>query len=223
MDAFLKCKTTTVLVLVNGLVYCMNSAGNQTYPNRQFGSKDTKLMNLVQTAFYHMNYSHFIYNMMSLIYKGHQFEKQMGSAKFGFTALILICLSNFLIAVASLSEYLYPLGSAQVGFSALIFSLKVLLNKEFHSLNNATWMEWFVVPILFPERKVIVGLFCAILAGCMYIHAEDILRTFTEPANPNPQHRDGEENLTWVCPHCSATNGVYLEVCGGCHGPRMGC
>jgi hypothetical protein len=84
-------------------------------------------------------------------------EPQMGSAMFGFTALVLAFLSHSLIVIiATISEYAYPAGNAQVGFSAVVLSLKVLVNKpddHLHGgLNDVGWMEAFVVPFLFPDR-----------------------------------------------------------------------
>jgi hypothetical protein len=223
MEALLKFKATAVLVLVNCLV--MIYYGNTQIPH--FSLQEMGLMKLVQTAFYHMNRIHFTYNTASLICKGMRLEQQMGSAMFGFTALALTFLSHSLIAmIASISEYAYPAGNAQVGFSAVVLSLKVLVNElddELHGgLKDVGWMEGFVVPFLFPDRTVIVGLFCGVLAGYIYIH---VMELFVRCLNGNVPadigFHDYSDNLSWVCPSCAVTNGVYFENCDNCSQSRI--
>lgn len=181
-------------------------------------------MKLVQTSFYHMNHIHFTYNTVSLICKGMQLEPQMGSAMFGFTVLVLAFLSHSLIAIiAFLSEYAYPAGSAQVGFSAVVLSLKVLVNKlndHLHGgLNDVGWMEALVVPFLFPGRAVIVGIFCGVLAGCIYLQIRELFVWFCI-RNFGPARPESSDPLIWLCPSCGVRNGVFLTHCHNCHQPR---
>jgi len=182
-------------------------------------------MKLVQTSFYHMNRIHFTYNTVSLICKGTQLEQQMGSAMFGFTALVLAFLSHSLIAIiASISEYAYPAGNAQVGFSAVLLSLKVLVNKldnHVHGgLNGVGWMEGFVVPFLFPDRAVIVGILCGVLAGYIYLHIKELFLFCCKKCfgYARPELSDP---LIWLCPSCKVRNGVFLEHCHNCHQSRV--
>lgn len=224
MESLLKFKATATLVLVNCLVMIY-------YDNTQIphcALKEIGSMKLVQTAFYHMNRIHFTYNTVSLIWKGMWLEQQIGSAMFGITTLVLAFLSQILIAMlASISEYIYPVGNAQVGFSAVIFSLKVLVNEldgEFHGgLNAVCWIEGFVVPFLFPDRAVIVGLLCGFLAGYLYIYVMEELVPFLNsniPADFGLPCKDYSECLSWICPSCENRNGVYFEKCNNCSQSR---
>jgi len=221
METFMKFKATAVLVLVNGLamVFCNNTQ----IPHVDL--KEISVMKLVQTSFYHMNRIHFTYNTVSLICKGTQLEQQMGSAMFGFTALVLAFLSHSLIAIiASISEYAYPAGNAQVGFSAVVLSLKVLVNKldnHVHGgLNGVGWMEGFVVPFLFPDRAVIVGILCGVLAGYIYLHIKELFLFCCKKCfgYARPELSDP---LIWLCPSCKVRNGVFLEHCHNCHQSRV--
>lgn len=224
MEALLKFKATAALVLLNCLAMLYHN--NAQIPH--FVLKEMGLMKLVQTAFYHMNCIHFSYNTASLICKGTRLEQKLGSAMFGFTALVLVFLSHSLIAIiASISEYVYPAGNAQVGFSAVVLSLKVLVNEldgQLHGgLNDVGWMEGFVVPFLFPDRAVIVGLFCGVLAGYTYIHGMKLFAprlNYKDPADfglPCPLYL---ESLRWVCPSCNVPNGVFIEKCDNCSQSR---
>eukprot|EP00253_Pinus_taeda_P013600 PITA_13600 len=221
METLLKFKATAVLLLVNILVmlYC----NNEQIPHGSI--KEMSLMKLVQTSFYHMNHIHFTYNTVSLICKGMQLEPLMGSAMFGFTVLVLAFLSHSLIAiVASMSEYAYPAGSAQVGFSAVVVSLKVLVNKlgdHLHGgLNDVFWMEALVVPFLFPDRSVIVGIFCGVLAGYIYLYIKDLFVWFCT-RNLGGARPESSDHLIWLCPSCGVRNGVFLTHCHNCHLPRV--
>lgn len=224
MESLLKFKATAALVLVNCLV--MIYYDNTQIPN--FALKEMGSMKLVQTAFYHMNRLHFTYNTMSLICKGMWLEQQMGSAMFGFATLALAFLSQTLIAVlASISEYIYPAGNAHVGFSAVIFSLKVLVNElddEPHGgLNAVCWIEGFVVPFLFPDRAIIVGLLCGFVAGYIYIYVTELLVPFLDgniPADFGLPYKDYSDSLSWICPSCENKNGVYFEKCNNCSQAR---
>ena len=94
-------------------------------------------MKFVQTSFYHMNHIHFTYKTMSLIHKRMQLETNMGNTMLGFIVLVLALLSHSLIAIiVSMSDYTYPSGSTQVGFSTVPFHF---------------------------DRAVIVGILCGVL------------------------------------------------------------
>jgi hypothetical protein len=151
-------------------------------------------------------------------------EPQMGSAMFGFTALILAFLSHSLIVIiATISEYAYPAGNAQVGFSAVVLSLKVLVNKpddHLHGgLNDVGWMEAFVVPFLFPDRAVIVGILCGVLAGYIYLHIRELFVCFCMKGFRSCRP-EGSDPLIWLCPSCKVRNGVFLAHCHNCRQPR---
>jgi hypothetical protein len=79
-------------------------------------------------------------------------------------------------------------------------------------VNDLSWMEGFVVPFLLPDRAVIVGLLCGVLAGYIYIHINELFVCFCIKgfgfARP-----ECSDPLIWVSPHVKSrlTSGVFLE------------
>ncbi|KAI4338604.1 hypothetical protein MLD38_023642 [Melastoma candidum] len=116
------------------------------------------------SPFYHLNESHLVYNMFSLLWKGVQLESLMGSTDF-----------------ASMGRSYYY--EYSVGFSGVLFALKVVLNA--HSENYsyvhgilapsryAAWAELILIQMFVPGVSFL-GHLGGILAGLLYLHLKGI-------------------------------------------------
>lgn len=92
---------------------------------------------IILNAYFHVDSWHLYYNMASLLWKGLQLERKIGSSRL----LIFILISNVMtsllyIAVAILlgyfNQYDSSYGSCAVGFSAVLFALKVTFFFSFY-------------------------------------------------------------------------------------------
>jgi hypothetical protein len=107
----------------------------------------------------------------------------MGSVYFGFLIFFLVILSHVLVVILSwffsivLGSYA-PLEQCAIGFSAVLFALKVVLNYNSPTYSNvygfqvptkyAAWLELVLIHLLVP-RSSFMGHMCGILAGYLYI------------------------------------------------------
>ncbi|KAK4372879.1 hypothetical protein RND71_008263 [Anisodus tanguticus] len=111
------------------------------------GYKDLKRFFL--SAFYHLNESHLVYNMLSLLWKGIQLETSMGSAEFASTVAALVAMSQgitLLLAKSLLLFFDYERPYYQeyaVGFSGVLFAMKVILNAQ---SDDYTYVYGLLVP-----------------------------------------------------------------------------
>lgn len=85
---------------------------------------------LVLSTFFHADNWHLYYNMASLLYKGMKLERNIGSGRLFFFMVISSVLTSILyvaIAVSMSTSWHYdePYASCAVGFSAVLFALKV--------------------------------------------------------------------------------------------------
>lgn len=137
------------------------------------------------SAFYHVDDTHLVYNMISLMWKGAQLENALGSQKFAATVAVLLGLSHGL--VVSSSSLLAFLGDSpesfysncSVGFSSVLFALKVMLNYNSPTHTNvygilvpsryAAWVELLVIQMFVPGTSFL-GHLCGILAGMIYMN-----------------------------------------------------
>lgn len=140
------------------------------------------LFRLIASGFLHAGDMHLYYNMSSLLYKGIQIELAAGSKIFAAMCSILLIMSHSLVVLVGLTigDQL-PFGGANgcaVGFSAVLFALKVVLNDEggpSHSnifgivvpTKYAVWLELIVSSLISPSSSFI-GHLCGILAGYIY-------------------------------------------------------
>ena len=86
---------------------------------------------VVLPAFYHGSTWHVAVNMGSLLWKGSRLERAMGGRDFAILVAWCVVASGALaVAVAWLARDAFPavLHSCAVGFSAVLFALKVVLN-----------------------------------------------------------------------------------------------
>jgi len=137
---------------------------------------------LIASGFLHASDMHLYYNMSSLLYKGLQIEFAAGSLVFGFMLSILLLMSHSLVVIVGLTVGdMLPFGGAggcAVGFSAVLFALKVVLNDERGPQTSsiwgivvptryAVWVE-LVISSLISPRSSFIGHLCGILAGYIY-------------------------------------------------------
>jgi len=136
---------------------------------------------LLLGCLYHVNDMHLYYNMSSLIWKGRQLEPLFGTNRFAWLMIVLGIVSNILLVGLNLllkdtqfSE------SCAVGFSAVLFGLKVILQHytpEGTSLIMGTipisskyvyWAELLLIQIIVPNVSFL-GHLCGILSGLLFI------------------------------------------------------
>jgi rhomboid domain-containing protein 1 len=127
--------------------------------------------------------------MLSLMWKGSQLEPEMGTEAFSFLCLFCLVVSHtfylvicyFLLEFADYSESYY---SCAVGFSAVLFALKYVLNARSEIMTNiyginlplkwAAWAELLVASMV-SANVSFVGHLAGILAGIVWVHLVPIL------------------------------------------------
>lgn len=139
---------------------------------------------LILSSFYHLDDMHLYYNMVSFIWKGKTLERKMKSKKFFivltlFSVLtqVVMLLLNKLFAEALSSDHF--LNTCAAGFSAVIFSLKVLTTADSDENVNvmglpinvpsryACWAELILIHLLVPNSSF-TGHLAGILVGLLY-------------------------------------------------------
>ena len=143
---------------------------------------------LLLSSVIHNDDMHLYYNMLSLLFKGINLERHMGSEEFLFLVVFSLVISHTLHVIISYSLFeIIGLSSADakydtnsIGFSAVLFSLKFVWNHfDLCELSNiwginvltkyAAWAELLVISIVSPNTSFL-GHFSGILAGVLYIH-----------------------------------------------------
>ncbi|XP_062196882.1 rhomboid-like protein 14, mitochondrial [Phragmites australis] len=190
---------TAALLAANALVYLRPGALDGLLPSLQRASfnphlimKYGDLTRFFLSAFYHLSETHLFYNMTSLLWKGIQLETSMGSTKFASMVAALLGLSQGITLL--LSKGLLLLGDDTtyydqyaVGFSGVLFGMKVVLNAwsdDFVYLHGmvipskyAAWAELVLIQAFIPGTSFL-GHLGGILAGLVYLWLE---RSFNGP------------------------------------------
>ncbi|XP_062208819.1 rhomboid-like protein 14, mitochondrial [Phragmites australis] len=181
---------TAALLAANALVYLRPGVLDGLLPSLSRASfnpylilKHGDLTRFVLSAFYHLSETHIFYNMTSLLWKGIQLETLMGSAEFASMVAALLGLSQGITLL--LSKGLLLLGDDTayydqyaVGFSGVLFGMKVVLNAwsdDFVYLHGmvipskyAAWAELFLIQAFIPGTSFL-GHLGGILAGLVYL------------------------------------------------------
>lgn len=140
---------------------------------------------LFLSAIEHTDDIHLYYNMVSFLFKGRTLEQRFGSVKF-FILLVIFTLAESLtyvglaVAAAEYYESYSYMRQCAIGFSGVIFALKVLTthyersyysNVLFFTVPSkyAVWAELIVIHILVPHSSFI-GHLAGILVGLAYVH-----------------------------------------------------
>ncbi|XP_076632224.1 rhomboid-related protein 4 isoform X1 [Colletes latitarsis] len=135
--------------------------------------------------FEHSSDMHLYYNMVSLILKGSYIEPMYGTMNFIFLLVILMlgCSTMYTFLGYALmqltGDYSYYTQCA-IGFSAVLFALKVIVVCEEHDrMHNiggfrvpskiAVWVELLLLHLLVPQSSFI-GHLGGILVGCLYCY-----------------------------------------------------
>ncbi|OIT03502.1 PREDICTED: rhomboid-like protein 14, mitochondrial [Nicotiana attenuata] len=160
------------------------------------------------SAFYHVNDSHLVYNMLSLLWKGIQLETSMGSAEFASTVAALVAMSQGITLLLAKSlllffDYERPYYKEYaVGFSGVLFAMKVILNAQsddytyVHGLlvptRYAAWAELILIQMFVPGVSFL-GHLGGILAGLLFLRLKasysganplrNVIRGFTHALN----------------------------------------
>lgn len=149
------------------------------------------VVRLLGSAFIHADAYHLYYNMVSFIWKGVHLEQAYGSHNYGVMIASLLLLSHTLIVgvsymLASTIGMSHLLTTCAVGFSAVIFALKTVLNYRAQGgtsyvmgipipVKYAAWAELVLIQLITPQASF-VGHLCGILAGIMWIYgAEEVV------------------------------------------------
>eukprot|EP00696_Hemimastix_kukwesjijk_P015781 gnl/Hemi2/4012_TR1397_c0_g1_i1.p1 gnl/Hemi2/4012_TR1397_c0_g1~~gnl/Hemi2/4012_TR1397_c0_g1_i1.p1 ORF type:complete len:273 (-),score=27.29 gnl/Hemi2/4012_TR1397_c0_g1_i1:68-886(-) len=155
-------------------------------------------------AFFHADDMHLYYNMTSLAWKGRLLEPRFGSYNFGVLVAGLTALCSFYMLIFSWAAFQffdYPnwYFECSVGFSGVLFALKVILNHQPDQANAMSavlglfpipgrylvWAELVVIQLLVP-RVSFFGHLCGILAGLSYVYGPDVALKLVELYNPVP-------------------------------------
>ena len=133
---------------------------------------------LIWSAFLHMDEYHLYHNMASLLTKGQQLEMAWGSIEFFFmTAFVLVFAHGLYIYAAAVLDLLGKEQSCAIGFSAVLFGYKTILQMQgarqatswWESLTNSriSWVE--LVSIHMVNRNAsFLGHVAGIVAGFVY-------------------------------------------------------
>ncbi|XP_060190136.1 rhomboid-like protein 14, mitochondrial isoform X1 [Lycium barbarum] len=193
---------TASLLAANTLIYLRPKFLNYLLPTTDqvwfnphliFKYKDLKRFFL--SPFFHINESHLVYNMLSLLWKGIQLETSMGSAEFTSMVATLVSMSQgvtLLLAKSLLIFFDYErpyYNEYSLGFSGVLFAMKVVANAQsdeytyIHGLmvptRYAAWAELILIQMFVPGVSFL-GHLGGILAGLLY------LRLKASYSGPNP-------------------------------------
>ena len=137
------------------------------------------------SALTHGDTMHLYYNMLSFLHKSVQLESQWGSTKLAVYLVLLVVLCNILYIVLAISiDNFFGISTGcAVGWSAVIFALKVVCqanSREDTAVVNgfgrvpaaaAAWIELFLISLATPNASF-VGHLAGILAGLLVVGIE---------------------------------------------------
>ncbi|KAH9126580.1 hypothetical protein LEN26_001404 [Aphanomyces euteiches] len=138
---------------------------------------------LIVSAFLHVDEWHLYNNMASFLWKGVNLEFKYGSERFVQLIATLLVMSHVLAVAAAytLATVLHDnsyIHQCSVGFSAVLFALKMVLNQNSPAYTNimgitiptkyAAWAELVYIHYFVPGSSL-VGHLAGILAGYIYM------------------------------------------------------
>lgn len=138
---------------------------------------------LIFSPFHHADDWHLYFNMVSLLWKGKKLEPRLGSAWFAYILAVFSVLTGviYILLEAILAELMEDIRyrmQCAVGFSGVLFALKVL-NNHYHPggvtvvmgfpIPNkySCWVELIAIHFISPGSSF-VGHLAGILVGLMY-------------------------------------------------------
>ncbi|KAL9244205.1 hypothetical protein vseg_018007 [Gypsophila vaccaria] len=193
---------TAGLLAANTLIYLRPAFLKSILPsiddvwfNAHLILKHRDLKRFFLSPFYHMDESHLVYNMLSLLWKGIQLETSMGSIEYASMIAALLAMSQGITLVLAKSLVLFFdyeksfYSEYAVGFSGVLFAMKVVLNSQADNYTfvhgvlvpsrHAAWAELILIQLFVPGVSFL-GHLGGILAGILYLH---IKRSYS---GPNP-------------------------------------
>ncbi|CAF1984422.1 unnamed protein product [Rotaria magnacalcarata] len=144
-------------------------------------------MRILLAPFFHGDDMHLYYNMASFLYKGQQLETLFGSQYFALLLAILTLLSSLMLVLlgqlaSSLLDNPEYLFTCAVGFSAVIFALKVITTHYTPAYGSNTflgfipisakyivWVELVVIQLITPNVSFLghlAGILVGLLPSC---------------------------------------------------------
>ncbi|KAL3332504.1 hypothetical protein AABB24_032861 [Solanum stoloniferum] len=207
---------TALLLAANTIIYLRPKIFHPFLPtidqvwfNPHLILKYTDLKRFFLSPFFHINESHLVYNMLSLLWKGIQLETSMGSAEFASMVATLVAMSQgvtLLLAKSLLLFFDYErpyYNEYSVGFSGVLFAMKVIINAqsdEYTSVHGlmvptryAAWAELVLIQMFVPGVSFL-GHLGGILAGLLYLR----LKASYSGLNPVRQFmRSFSHALSW--------------------------
>ncbi|KAI8809000.1 hypothetical protein BJ742DRAFT_805891 [Cladochytrium replicatum] len=151
---------------------------------------------IVSSAFFHIDDIHLFTNMASFVLKGQSLERSLGPARLVRLMVVLLLLSHggYVLlswALAVVFNYTNPYYSSALGFSAVIFALKVVLNHGdgmpgdreyvpyvgYLPVRYASWVELLVMHYLVPGSSLL-GHACGVVAGLLFLNGPPALKRF---------------------------------------------
>jgi len=144
---------------------------------------------MLWSAFLHGDDMHLYWNMVSFIWKGVVLEPALGSVKYaalllellvGCQVLLVACARALAAAMPGMGGSYYS--SCAVGFSGVLFALKVVLNARSPEMESVygfrvpakyvCWVELIVISVLTPNASFL-GHLAGILAGLAHVRLFD--------------------------------------------------
>ncbi|CAL5224585.1 g7292 [Coccomyxa viridis] len=185
---------TLALLAVNVLLYFQPEAlGGVVPPIRDACLQPYQIVQglqfsrLLWSAFLHADEMHLFYNMSSLLWKGCQLEPDLGSLSFLALVGELLALSHVAtVGLAAAAAKMLPdlagdqyYSSCAIGFSAVLFALKVVLSYRTPGWSHVAgfelptkyvcWAELAYIQLLTPQASFL-GHLGGILAGLLHVH-----------------------------------------------------
>ncbi|KAF1783466.1 Peptidase S54, rhomboid domain [Phytophthora cactorum] len=154
------------------------------------------LTRIVASGLIHVDDWHLYHNMISFLWKGYNLEYKLGSVRFLLTVGYLLLLCHVLVVVVALVlatgfQMPGPLHQCSVGFSGVLFALKVIQKLSVHSdesilvgvrISSAyeiCGMAGAGGYSLSGPAKFVQGHMCGILAGYIFVYSPAIQSAMT--------------------------------------------
>ena len=146
---------------------------------------------LVLSAFIHADERHLYYNMASFAYKGVLLEERLGVFRYAILVVWSIVVAPLLTTLISYAVHEHSqlpnsFNTCTVGFSAVVFSLKYVVNAQagadertsirgfIMQTRHVAWAELVLIYLIEP-RSSFVGHISGILAGMLWVYAPGIV------------------------------------------------
>jgi len=195
-----------------------------------------ELHRLIIPALRHTHDIHLYYNMVSLAWKGISLERRFGSVKFFISLVILTVLSSAVyVALALIASEVFEdfsyMRQCAIGFSGVLFALKVVANHYDHNpwdttgyfgfsvpIRYAVWLELLVIHVIVPNSSFL-GHLAGIIAGILFIQSP-ILRIFSLISPPTIRSVFPSSPISLLL--CAAQTILHFGLIPGWK-PRLGC